>query len=383
MATFGSSAHLAGFAVLALITVLMARSARRADLRYWALGWTGLAVASLAATLAGRLAGAGPLLVAAWALGETSFGAFALAACRSRSRPAGPRRALVVGLALIALGLGAVPWTFAARACVVAVLLAGFTLSGLAALRPLGRRPGSGLAPVRAVLLLLGIGYAQLAVALGAGLLGWLSVGDAYVRYAIHGLGILAALLGVAVLALAAEDERQQRERRDDELESARERLKLAARVDPLSDSVNRHAFYSVREIDCGYPLKVPDGCAALVEVESLETITERHGPEAGDAAVRAVARALRSVVRADDPIFRWGGDAFLVLLPGLVESEAHDRLGQLAGELREVTLPGVSRPTPVAVGFGTARFTAGRPLRQAVETAAAMLEDRRLLGIR
>jgi len=34
-----------------------------------------------------------------------------------------------------------------------------------------------------------------------------------------------------------------------------------------------------------------------------------------GDKAIRAVARAVRSLIRADDMLFRWGGDEFLVLM--------------------------------------------------------------------
>jgi diguanylate cyclase len=78
------------------------------------------------------------------------------------------------------------------------------------------------------------------------------------------------------------------------------------ARVDPLTASLNRHAFCSMAE---GYRATgEASGCVAVVDMDALKPINDSLGHTSGDAAIRAVARAIRQVVRADDLVFRWGG---------------------------------------------------------------------------
>jgi diguanylate cyclase (GGDEF)-like protein len=95
-----------------------------------------------------------------------------------------------------------------------------------------------------------------------------------------------------------------------------------------------------------------------------------RGGHAAGDASIRAVAKAIRSLVRPDDLVIRWGGDEFLVILISVPEEEAARRLDQLGDALRETPLPGAATPVALKVSFGVATFGAARPLERAIETA-------------
>ena len=55
----------------------------------------------------------------------------------------------------------------------------------------------------------------------------------------------------------------------------------------------------------------------AVVDLNFLKQINDTSGHAAGDAAIMHVARALRTHFRITDPIFRVGGDEFLVILEG------------------------------------------------------------------
>lgn len=72
---------------------------------------------------------------------------------------------------------------------------------------------------------------------------------------------------------------------------------------------------------------KTPLG-VLLIDVDRFKRINDRHGHDAGDAALRTVAHRLRSVVRAEDVVGRWGGDEFVVLLPS-TDRDAALVLGQ------------------------------------------------------
>ena len=93
-------------------------------------------------------------------------------------------------------------------------------------------------------------------------------------------------------------------------------------------------------------------------------------GHTAGDKAIRAVARAMRSLVRADDMLFRWGGDEFLVLMFKLPEAEASRRMDKLNRILEENCERWIGMPLTVTVSHGVAGFNALTELGQAIETA-------------
>jgi two-component system cell cycle response regulator len=70
---------------------------------------------------------------------------------------------------------------------------------------------------------------------------------------------------------------------------------------------------------------------AVLADLDSFKAVNDRYGHPAGDAVLREFAQVLRETVREIDTAARWGGEEFLVLLPGT------DRIGgaKLAERLR------------------------------------------------
>jgi diguanylate cyclase (GGDEF)-like protein len=119
-------------------------------------------------------------------------------------------------------------------------------------------------------------------------------------------------------------------------------------------------------------------GCVALVDVDDLKTINDSLGHAAGDEVIRGVAKAIRSLVRPDDLVFRWGGDEFLVVLFGVREEETRRRLGGLADLVAPVSLPGRDGPSAVGVSFGVAGFEGGS-LEAAVAAADAAMYRHKL----
>jgi diguanylate cyclase (GGDEF)-like protein len=154
------------------------------------------------------------------------------------------------------------------------------------------------------------------------------------------------------------------------ELLQARDQLELLAQMDPLTEALNRHAFHSLlRRPESGHESKT-SGSVAVLDIDNLKPINDTLGHTAGDKAIRAVARAMRSLVRADDMLFRWGGDEFLVLMFNLPQAEARRRMEKLNQILDENCRRWTGVPLTVTVSHGVAGFNSLTDLGSAIEKA-------------
>lgn len=55
----------------------------------------------------------------------------------------------------------------------------------------------------------------------------------------------------------------------------------------------------------------------AFADLDSFKQINDRYGHEEGDAALRRAGESLRRVLRRGDILIRWGGEEFVVVMPG------------------------------------------------------------------
>lgn len=153
-------------------------------------------------------------------------------------------------------------------------------------------------------------------------------------------------------------------------------RLEELARQDPLTMALNRHAYYSLIE-KRGSGGVIEAGCVAVVDLDDLKRINDTFGHAGGDLAIRRVASSIRSVLRADDLIFRWGGDEFLVILFGISEELGRERLEAVNDQMISAEFEAVG---PLTVSIGVSRFEGAAELSAAIERADRdMYEQKRL----
>jgi diguanylate cyclase (GGDEF)-like protein len=114
--------------------------------------------------------------------------------------------------------------------------------------------------------------------------------------------------------------------------------------------------------------------CALLVDVDHLKTINDQCGHAAGNAALSAVAEVLRRTTREDDVVVRWGGDEFLVLLPGTAPEAGLDVARRIVARVREARMPEPWVPVPLSVSVGVSPANpAALPLQQLDEALYAV----------
>ncbi len=369
-----------GIALLALLCGFISRSVSRPFLTCWTWAWISLAAGLWALYASFHVSTRYAWLESLYYAGEFLFGFLIVAGIRSYAsgRPVDGRdRILVVPAVALAVFMPYVGPDFAERFFYQAILLAVTFVWAFAHLqrarRLRGESPGLTVMDVTLVILILNfLAYPAFMVARERfGVV----IPDSYSAYnSIYDL-IFELLLGFGMITLVMEDSRREVEQANRELQVARDRMEELARRDPLTASLNRHAFYSVVEDSRdGREGARPHGSVVLVDVDDLKRINDTHGHAAGDDVIRAVARSIRSVVRADDLVFRWGGDEFLVLLFGLGEDVVQERMRSLPAVLARVGIPGVPEAAGVSVSFGLASFGDDRGIERALEEADAAM---------
>jgi diguanylate cyclase (GGDEF)-like protein/PAS domain S-box-containing protein len=94
--------------------------------------------------------------------------------------------------------------------------------------------------------------------------------------------------------------------------------VQILARSDALTGLPNRRALDDQlpREMSRALRAEAPL-CLALIDIDHFKVYNDTHGHLAGDAVLRDCAVAWRGELRGEDTILRFGGEEFLVVLPG------------------------------------------------------------------
>lgn len=122
--------------------------------------------------------------------------------------------------------------------------------------------------------------------------------------------------------------------------------LEAAAMFDGKTGLLNAHAWERLarRELVRGHRANHPLA-VLLVDIDRFKLVNDRFGHLAGDAALRDVASALTSGVRAADAVGRFGGEEFVVVLPKAGSREALRIAERLRTRINDVhvTAAGIS----------------------------------------
>jgi len=103
-----------------------------------------------------------------------------------------------------------------------------------------------------------------------------------------------------------------------------RRNLERRATTDELTGLANRSEFERQSEAAIEMAGRFGTGlCIMLVDLNGFKQINDTRGHQFGDRVLKACAERLVEALRDTDLVARWGGDEFVVILPGLVEANA------------------------------------------------------------
>lgn len=151
-------------------------------------------------------------------------------------------------------------------------------------------------------------------------------------------------------------------------LAEARDRFRTQATRDPLTGLSNRLDIMGILDREVGRTERQATPLAVImVDLDHFKRINDTYGHPSGDSVIREAARRMNDAVRVYDSVGRYGGEEFIIVLPGADAAIA----GRVAERLRKaIACQAVNLSTgsiSVTVSLGVAA-TGGQDTRSAEE---------------
>jgi len=372
----GLAIQCVGILLLTLLSLFMHGSIRTASLRYWTAAWAILSLALVSLFVGFRVNYGQSLLYSLYFLGEYMFGLLFLAGCRNYVHGTvltRKHRVLLIPAVVTALVLPHVSADFNDLFIIHSIAMAGLFGFAFMTIRSglKGKEHTPGKRVMSAALLFLTIDFVHYVPLFSArkGLLG-ITVPSGYLQYTSMLDLILEVLLGFGTMMILMEGVRREVELANGKLTEARDKLELLAKIDPLTEALNRHAFHSLLRHPESGGYAETSGCVAVIDIDNLKPINDTLGHSAGDKAIRSVARLTHLCSGPGQLVARMGGDEFLVLMFKLPEEDARKRLLGLNEILQKNCARWTGLPMTVTVSQGVAGFGSLGELANAIETA-------------
>jgi len=119
-----------------------------------------------------------------------------------------------------------------------------------------------------------------------------------------------------------------------------------------------------------------------VADLDDFKQINDRYGHDAGDDVLREFASVLRRTLRESDLAGRWGGEEFVLLLPGTDEQGGAQLAERVRGALRERSFHGRDGASfGVTCSFGVAQHRPGEEERQLFSQADRALYEAKKRG--
>ncbi|MBI3926417.1 MAG: diguanylate cyclase [Armatimonadetes bacterium] len=150
------------------------------------------------------------------------------------------------------------------------------------------------------------------------------------------------------------------------------EKLSRQAVTDPLTGLYNRRYVleHGARAVERSRRLRHPLS-AVMFDIDHFKYVNDEHGHHIGDQVLQEMARRCQDALRGIDLLGRYGGEEFLVLLPGAERADATqktaERLRQAVESTPFVTTAG---PIEVRISLGVAELDSNDTLEELIDRA-------------
>ena len=144
-----------------------------------------------------------------------------------------------------------------------------------------------------------------------------------------------------------------------------------AAKVDPLTGAKNRAALDEIlnREVELAHRHETALSLV-IFDLDHFKQINDSYGHTIGDEVLRECVECTNQALRRTDMLFRFGGEEFVVLLPGVNATGAAQAAERLRNIIEKHVFSSRQGQVPVTISLGTASLTAEDTLKSFFDRA-------------
>jgi len=151
---------------------------------------------------------------------------------------------------------------------------------------------------------------------------------------------------------------------------------------DPLTGLYNRRLVTERMREDAGRAVAAGRSYAiALIDIDHFKEVNDCYGHDLGDRVLVEFARVLTECVRDGELCARWGGEEFLLVLPGAAPGPARGVALRVQEKLRRQPLMAGSQPLWLTISVGIAQVRVGEHFSVALDRADQALYRAKQLG--
>jgi diguanylate cyclase (GGDEF)-like protein len=148
-------------------------------------------------------------------------------------------------------------------------------------------------------------------------------------------------------------------------------KLETMATQDKLTGATSRQVFEFYFKQAVARSKRRDDPLSlVLVDIDLFKKINDNYGHQAGDRVLTRVAQLIKSHVREEDIVCRWGGEEFLLMLTGCDMTHAYDITEAIRSAVADLSIPFNKEVVSITLSAGIAQMQAGESLGQVVERA-------------
>ncbi|MBN1623273.1 MAG: GGDEF domain-containing protein, partial [Clostridia bacterium] len=167
--------------------------------------------------------------------------------------------------------------------------------------------------------------------------------------------------------------------RQEKEIEEINRKLELVSQTDELTGLFNRRRMMDEIEKQIAYSQRYKNIFSiAMLDIDYFKNINDTYGHDIGDVVLREFSGLLSSKLRLSDFFGRWGGEEFVLLLPGTTPDDSFILLTRLQNDIGNHIFPNGIK---VAFSAGICGYQTGANMNNLIQCADQALYSAKANG--
>jgi diguanylate cyclase (GGDEF)-like protein len=168
----------------------------------------------------------------------------------------------------------------------------------------------------------------------------------------------------------------------EDQLQGAREAMKIETTRDPLTGLWDRSSILEILHRELRRSRRQVSPLAVLmVDIDHLKQVNQSHGHLAGDAVLREAARRIRSSIRLYDSMGRYGGGQFVIVSPACDGTGGLSQAHRIRSKICQEAIHIFEGDFPITISLGIAVGGSNHQAHELISAAEKALAEAKKSG--